>query len=93
MNIPDMLWIAVLGSGVANLIHWRGRKGEYFLYQPQSGFFTFLFFAWAVATVAASILFLTRTITMPLSLYVAVGLTIAQLLYSIAWRQSQRGKP
>ena len=90
MNIPTILAIAVLSSVTANLIHWRGRKDEHFIYQPQSGFLRFLFLTWTVATVAASILFLAGTIPVPLFLGVALGLTIAHELYSIAWRQIQR---
>ena len=57
MNIPTILAIAVLGSVAANALHWRGRRGERFLYQPQSGWLRFIFAAWTIATVVTAILF------------------------------------
>jgi hypothetical protein len=92
MNIPTILAIAVLGSVAANLIHWRWRKDEHFNYQPQSAFLRFLFLAWTIATVVASVLFLVGTIPAPAFLGIAFGLTIAHELYSIARRQTHRAR-
>ena len=87
MNIPTVLAIAVLGSLAANALHWRGRSGERFLYYPQSGLLQFVFAAWIIATVVTSILFLARVIPLFAFLSVAVGVTAAPQLCSIARRQ------
>ena len=90
MNIPTILAIAVLGSVAANALHWRGRRGERFLYQPQSGWLRFIFAAWTIATVVTAILFLAGVIPVPAFLGFALGLTVGHELYSIARRQQQR---
>ncbi len=90
VNIPNILAVAFLGSVAANLIHWRGRKGEQFLYLPQSGFLRSLFLAWTYATIAASVLFLAGTISAVIFIGVGVGLAIAHELYSVVRRHQQR---
>jgi hypothetical protein len=92
MNIPTILAFAVLGSLVANALHWRGRKNERFLYHPATGWLRILFNFWTVATVIVAGLFLASEIPAPTFLGVALGMTIAHELYSIARRQHQRGR-
>ena len=81
---------AEIGSLAVNAIHLRGRKDERFLYHPQSGWLRFFFVAWTAATIVAAVLFLAGFIPVPAFLGVALGLTVAHELYSIARRQQQR---
>jgi hypothetical protein len=92
MNIATILAVAVLVSAAVNAIHWRGRKDERFLYHPQSGWLRVFFIAWTVATIVAAVLFLAGFIAVPAFLGVALGLTAAHQLYSIARRQYQRAQ-
>ena len=90
MNLTIFLAIAVLGSTVVNLLHWRGRSDERFFYHPQSGWLRFAFNVWAVATIVSAVLFLLGLIPALAFVGVGMGLAIAQELYSIGRRHSQR---
>jgi hypothetical protein len=90
MNITLFFAIAVLGSVAANLIHWSGRNGERFFYQPQSGWLRSIFLAWSIACVAAAVLGLFGRISGPAFMGIMTGFAIAQELHSIARRQGRR---
>jgi hypothetical protein len=92
MNITIFFAIAVLGCVTANLIHWDGRNEERVIYQPHSGWLRFMLVAWSIASIAAAVLFLFGRISMPAFIGIAMGLTFAHELYSIARRQRQRAK-
>jgi len=93
MDIRTFLLIGVLSSVAANLIHWHGRKDERFIYLPRTRFLRSLFFGWTIAMLAAAGSYLAGALSAPVFLGVALGLTIAQALYSIARRETQRSRP
>jgi hypothetical protein len=91
-NIITILAIAVFGCLAANFIHWGGRNGERFFYQPQSGWLRFILMAWLVASLAAAVLFILGRIPGPAFIGIGMGLTIAHEFYSIARRHRQRAR-
>lgn len=90
MSISVFLAIAVLLSAAANLLHWRGRSDERFLYDPESGWLRFVLRAWTVLSIVASLLFLLGLISLPAFLGFSFGLSVALELYCIVRRQRQR---
>jgi hypothetical protein len=82
--------IAVFGCLAANFIHWGGRNGERFFYQPQSGWLRIALLAWNVATLAAGALFLCGVVSASTFLSMAMGWVMAGELYSIGRRRRLR---
>lgn len=80
----------VLVSFAANLIHWRGRKDERFLYYPQTRWLRILFNSAAVAATVMAVLFLLHAVPALPFLIVGLVLPLAQQIYSIAHRRAQR---
>jgi hypothetical protein len=89
-TINRILAVAVLVSGVANALHWRGRAGEKFLSVPKSGWAMYVFFAWfAIAAISCGI---ARAGLFPMNMAVSLGVSsgIALMAYSIVQRHNQR---
>lgn len=88
--MPSILATAFLGIAAANALHWRGRSGEQFLYTPKPGWLRFVFVFWTIAACVLAVLHLVEVIPRAVFPVVAVGLSVGQMLHSIARRQQHR---
>jgi len=90
MNMPLILALIALGSMAVNVLDWRFRGNERFLYQPQSRRLRFIFNAWTISTGLVTVLFLEAVIPELAFLSVFLGLVVLHSLYSIVRRHRQR---